>query len=388
MFLFRLYAFCILSALFSFFGGEAASQTSPDNEDRKTDFTVSTGLNISLAGAQTFTRFQLTDELGHSYDVMSLLSEPSTREALQLDPATYAKMLKIKLDTKNELTAQVAGALIAEDGKKKLEARFRESEESLLDHMNDDQIAQLELIRVKQGIEQFGLTEYLGSKAMKNEFGLSDMALTSLSDRVVESKSNHANRVKRWLREANLELLNELSDDKRALFDQAIGEKGAAKFIATTLFVKGKSLQKIATTYKRTLLLLLRKSSEVAKLKLDPERKEALAAQLPTLKKMSKAEFKQSLAELLTPDQLRHLHRLGIAYETRRYGTVNALAYGLLSKEIGLGESENRSLYRKGEQLAKELRDGIADSEKESVVNSLDVLTAQQKDRLSKILVR
>jgi hypothetical protein len=111
----------IIGMVVSFVGKlEAQTNTKSDHHP----FQVSTSISIGLTGTNYHTEFELVDELGMAYDVMSLLGNESVRQAINLTPDQLQQIQQRNDSVTGDLKKQIVNAIASDAGKEEVEAQF------------------------------------------------------------------------------------------------------------------------------------------------------------------------------------------------------------------------------------------------------------------------
>ncbi len=360
----------------------------PIGESVETDkeFKVTTSVSIGFSGPSYSTQFQLVDELGLEYDVMSLVADPLIADSIQLTEEQSGQMQAMKQAITQELQTRLAGAITSDTERENIESRFREAENEIRSVMTDDQLDLLEQARIQQGVKRFGLAEFLATKAMRKKFELEAHDVESIKTTYAEANSNHEQQIKLWIEQANQALISELSAPHQSTLHQVLDEKAMQLFFESKLFLDSKTLQNRQPAYYQTLLRQLRLKRLRDDLQLNEAQSEKIQALHKRARTMSEAELKTVVTEILSDDQFEQLSRYVIRMETSKYGTVNELSYGLLSKLMGLTSEESDALFRAGEQVFAELTEDLQQAKLDSLRQSFSSLSAEKRNRVIELV--
>lgn len=375
----------VLFGIFSLNSVFAPAQEDESPADHK-EFKVTTSISIGLTGPSYSTKFQLVDELGLEFDVMSLVEDPLVTDSVQLTVEQSQQMRDLKRSVTKELQGRLASALATKNGKEEIEARFREVENELRSVMTPDQLILLEYARVQRGVKRFGMPEFLATRAMREEFGLNNADLESLKQTHADAKSNHENRNKLMIEQANLALIAELSAKHQEKLEDLFDDAGMEGFVKSKLFVENKSLRQRKQTFARSLLGQLRIKKVRDALELTDEQNEKIRALNKQVRSMDEDELQNGMNQILSRDQVARLNQHGVITETTRYGTVNELSRGLLGNLLGLTSEESERILETGQQIFAELSEDLKQSKTESVKASIESLSADKQARIIEIL--
>jgi hypothetical protein len=375
----------MLVGLFSLNAVLAIAQEEKVASDHK-EFKITTSLSIGLNGPSYKTQFQLVDELGLEYDVMSLVEDEEVRQSLNLSETQFGQMQTMQHALTQELQNQLASALTSDAVKQEIESRFKEVEAEIRSILDPVQSVQLEQVKIQQGIKRFGLPEYLSTSAMRKEFGFTNPELESLEQMQLASKSNYERRVKTLSRQANEALINELSAQHRKEFESLLTEAGQQEFLDSELFIARKTLRHQKLDHTRILLRQLRLKRVQADLKLKDEQFDAIEQLVKETQEWSAEDLKHEVEQILTPDQIKRLNQYGVKMETTRYGAANELCYGLLGKLLGLSADDSERIFAAGQQIFKELDEDRKQAKIDSLRESLGSIAGEKRDRIIELI--
>lgn len=350
------------------------------------DFRITTSVSIGLTGPSYSTQFQLIDELGVEFDLMSLVADPAVRESIQLSTEQLTQIQAMKQAVQQELQTQIAGAITSKDGKQEIETRFREVVEGARSVLSPDQLVLLEQARIQRGIKRHGLPEFFATRQMRDQFGLSDDDLEKLKSNHVDATASHHRRMESLVQEANRALMAELTDANQAKLRGLLGEDGFNQFVASNMFVGKKTLYRAKQAHSRNLLRQLRIKKVRDQLKLTADQYEQVQSLLKRAREHDNEALRNEMDQVLSSEQTHQLNQYGVLSETSRFGTVNALGRGLLGNLLDLTPEESAGVLEAGKQIFADLTQDLANSKFESLRGSLESISAQQRERIIAVL--
>jgi hypothetical protein len=353
------------------------------DEDRgfKSDLRVSTAIGIGITGTKVSTKFELVDELGMAYDVMSLLREKSLRESLEVTDEQYQEMVELHGSITAKLKANVASAILTDNKSELIEQPFYEMENKLRAILSPDQVIQMEQAKHQIGIKRFGLSKFMTTKRMQNALGLAGDDFEKFGKRDAELKAEHKNQVKNLIRRANNALLNELSQSQKSNIDKLSSNETMAEFLKSNLFVDGKTRKKNLPAAKKSLIRLLRKKNVRNSIAMNDAQLKSYAELKQHADAKNDDQFEKKVNQILNPTQVKKLAQIQMQNEIEHYGTVHALSFGLLSKSLGLTEDESKRFFDVGKVIYAELTEDITKSEFSMVQKFLATLPGDKRDR-------
>lgn len=371
----------ILICSFGCIGANAQGQIQEEVEQHK-DFNITSSISLGLTGPSYKTEFKLVDELGLPYDAISLATDPGIAKTVALTDEQVRQIRDMKKAVTKELEARISEAIVSDEGRQAIEARFREVEAEARNVMTDEQLELLEQAKIQRGFERFGMPKYMATQAMRDKFNLNDDDLETIKAAHVESYTQHSSRIKSMARLANEALIAELSEAQKRKFEEALKGEDRDEFLDSKLFNGKRSLRHANTDYARAQLRQLRIKRLRTELKIDDQQYAKVQSLLKQARQMSDEKLKSELQTLLTEEQRRGLNRYGIKSETTRYGTVNEMSRGLLSQVIGLSEEESEDLYEAGKEIFDELNQDIRDSKDDALQETLGSLSKEQQEQI------
>lgn len=107
---------------------------------------------------------------------------------------------------------------------------------------------------------------------------------------------------------------------------------------------------------------------------------------IQTLREAQLANFRNSIEELLLPDQLKRLEQLVYRMEVGRVGFAASLTSGLLGRDAGVYEGQKEDLYRTVKQIELEAQVEIRKVLEEAEKRILARLTPEQRQRSVELL--
>ena len=126
-------------------GANVQAQIQEEVEQHK-DFNITTSISLGLTGPSYKTEFKLVDELGLPYDAISLAKDPAIAKTVALTDEQVRQIRDMEIAVTKELEARISEAIVSDEGRQEIEARFREVEAEARNVMTDEQLELLEKI--------------------------------------------------------------------------------------------------------------------------------------------------------------------------------------------------------------------------------------------------
>ena len=371
---------CVVLVSIFFLGNLPAQEI--ENDEPHNDFIASTTMGIGLSGTFFKTSFRLVDELGLQYDVRSLLTNKSIREKVGVSESQMQQIEELHDQITTELQSLAPAAIAAGKGSKDFEPRFREFQEAMRSVLEPEQRSQLDLAKHQLGIQQFGLEKYLASKAMQSALGLSKDELNSIAQFNSQANSPDSQLTQKLIEVANKELLSRLNDEQHESFEAMMSDSTQSRFVSSPLFVSNKTLQNKPAITTRFVLSSMRSKRFLAKLEINPESNESLSKQSRELRGKTIEEIQKELRNVLNKNELARFNNAVIETETKRYGTVNSLCFGLAGQLMGFAQAEKEELLDSGKEIQKQLSDKVASSKLDALHEALREVSADKREKI------
>ncbi len=386
-----------------------------DADPTTPNFSFSTSVGLSLTGPVYKSEFKMIDELGLEYDVMSLLSNKSIREEIELSEVQYASMTKIK----NNLNSNVAEFIqsMTSEKMKDVKTQIIETEAVLNSMLKPVQFQRLEQLKNQMGINRFGLAPYLNSKSMVQAMGMSIEEAIQFKSKTDTLKTELKEKLDAIQRDANTELLTQFSKRQRSAIQKVFGDTKYEQFLTSKLFSDNKpKLRKLdknqvtmldalqSPNVRRELDIVDDQYGEIRKLKSEydqrlSEASEKLfgslhegtsvtirAKELKRLSDRSHQEFEEELRRILLDFQLKRLDQIVAELETTRMGTVGALCHGRLSKKLPVKQNEIQKIFDFGMKLEQQRQNRAARLKETFEQQVLALLSPIQEKRMASLL--
>ncbi len=348
------------------------------------DFQVSTAIALNFNGLQQSTTYKLVDELGLEYDVMSLLNKPGVGDEVGLDEEQMMELRITAQRATQEISKKVVGAIASEDGRSEIETMFRDLQDELYVQMDVEQIALLKSARDRMGVEEFGFEKYFATSLMQERLGLSTEQVDSLKQ-LDQAKQSLLEKANNRIKEANLELLQQLSETQLQSFEDLIGQSNRPTFLESKLLTSEKSqLEKRPRNYAEMIKFIGdRKLRD--KLAITTEQFEALKLVRRHARTTEGTEIATALKEHLNPDQFKELTRLTIMKQVSKLGTIESLCFGLAGVETGITTEQAEKLHAAGQQICAELESDLNAAKVSLIRESLGTFEPGQLETLAHV---
>ncbi len=375
----------ILAAFQTIASAQLFSNKSLSRED-KSEFQVSANVGLGFSGFSTQADYSLADELGVKYDVMSLLRDAEVKQKVGISKEQYEEISEISNRVAGQIDKMILNGAVIDDRTAEIESVFRDLQGELQAVMDSEQVALLELARHQIGIKKRGFAKYLSTVALREKIGLSAEQVKQLQSVDSQFNKNFLDKSRELSKQANLELIARLPEDRRSQFEELLNDEERAEFIVANLFTKTKSLRgKPARNF--SVLVGMTRSKQVRKeIDLTGSAAEAIKLLKRKIKKLDDDQIEESVTELLTSDQIDQLSLMTIAKQIPILGTANSLCYGMLAHAIGLTDEEADQLYESSETIGKELKADLHDAKMETLQAGLSKLSPEQVQQVCEIV--
>lgn len=383
---------CLLGAL-SLPGQDADSRPARG----KTDLQLTSGIRLTLSGTQVVSEFRLVDDLGFAYDVMSLLKEEQGRDEIQLRKQQYEEMKAVRDRMNAELLPQVARGVASPESGRKLAEKFRAVELELLEILEPHQVVQLNNLKNRLRLSEFGVTRLMNSRFPENEMDLSAREAEQLRSLARQIERARLEAMRKIHADANLQLIQSLPASCRQAFEVEISSEWRTKFLTEALFVgkPRRSFRKLPEA--NGVVELLRQPAIREKLDLNVSQYEKVKSfwanhdrtlrlqtaellegegrklsisqrgkLLVDLQSKNLQDLESSLRGVLLKHQVNQLEELDMSIQVRKHGTAQSLCGGILAEKIGLEEPSARECF----QLARSIQQEISRKTRELAESS------------------
>lgn len=355
-------------------------------EPKEGDFSITSSVSLGLSGFSTSTQFKLVDELGFEYDVMSLIRDPLVREMTGIDEEQFRDIQADWKTATEPMLSKVLNTVLLDQSKEELKLLFEQAQSDILEQLEPDQARQLDLARHQLGIERFGLTEYLGSKRMSEQLGLSAEQIESLVDAKTDFQSKYQELIRDELVESNTALLQHLEADQRQLLKEQLGSKGSQAFLSTKMFTDSQPSKQRIEPPQTAIAGMTRSKANRNHCGIDAEQYEALKMVKRKMRTMSQDAIASELPTILDTDQLERLEKLAIEDQVSRLGTVNALCYGILSSPLEIAPDQADELFEAGQQIHREFSQNATTAAATAIQQSLSSLSEEQREQVVELI--
>lgn len=97
-------------------------------------------------------------------------------------------------------------------------------------------------------------------------------------------------------------------------------------------------------------------------------------------------DMQKQVDEILMPQQRQRLAQISLQQRLQRAGTIEGLTSGELAEELGITPEQKADMEERAKEAQKELQEKIAKARTEARDKILSGLTAEQKDKIKKLL--
>lgn len=331
----------------SLFASELIGQEKPANRDG--DFELTFQIGLGLPGVKTGASYGLKDSHDVYYDTMALLNNPNVRQEVGLDEDSYRELWDARSEAVSEIDKLTMAAALDEEERARMKVIYMNAEQELKSQFTDAQLSTLRLARAQVGIEKVGL-QYLEIPQMAKLFGISPEAAKLLGENGEQVFLELKKEILALRKEANKQLIKQLSETDRSKLENLISDKTAASMMASRLFLKGRVEKKKIIKLGPKLVLMLRSKLIQKKLVLS----DAQIDQLQNLKGRDENAIKKA-RDVLAADQWKTLLQLAIEEALKKSGTVNLISTGIVAELLELSEENAKSLFEAGKRINKEM---------------------------------
>jgi hypothetical protein len=370
MVMFRLNNFLSFALFFYFVftvsagvGQRCCAQTQV-SDSPKDHFEYSTGIALSLNGMNTFHSVQMVDENGFEYDLWSLLREQAVKDSVGFSMDQLVQMQEIKQDVMASMDSRSPLLPDSEKFKDELKAEFVSAEQAALELMSEEQRIVFDQVASQMGIRHSGLANYL--KAHGAKYGVDVDQLKNLEHTSTLVKSKMARQSAGAIKKANQKLIDQLpataAEKFRVMLDEDKDRWMASLLFAVESYSSKRAIQSprkarfVRPDFLRKLVMS-GKTRDAIKVSDDQlEKLKALKAeQAAASDDDQKQQIGNRISQILDQEQVRKLKLLAILSEVKKSGTVNALCYGVMSRELGFSAEESGQLFAQGTEISREM---------------------------------
>ena len=359
--------------------------------ERNPDFKVAMSQKIGFGGITSTTTFMLIDEFGFRYDTMNILTNDSAKRSLDVSDEQFADMSASWAESKKQIDAIAISAIVSDEKRDKVEELFVASQAAIHSVLDQDQLQRLDMVKAGLAIEDYGIANYLKTKRVRSELGISEAQAESIGKARSKFKAGMSRELSELIRQANMNLVEKLSDKQRQTFKPLLSEEEFNQFLDTKLFTSNKlaNADSAATNDSKNRreffgMCFVRKIREQAGI--DEAKYDEIREIRSSAMKMEKSEFESKLKEILTPEQLNILQVAASARQTQKLGTVNSLSHGILASKMGVTEEQAESFFQYGKQLQDEMVLAARKAKKRMMAEAYGSLSNDQVAHLNEII--
>jgi hypothetical protein len=366
---------------------EAPTDT-PTNDPH---FKILASQSLGLTGFTTTIDFKLYDDSGFAYDAMSLLTNEEVKHSLNISREQSELIRESWLDSKKQMESIALSAITSEKKRNQVEALFWQSQESVFSHLEPSQIDNLDAVKSRLAIAQYGIANYLKTKHARAHLDLTDAQLLAIEEDDTAFKTNLSSGVKVLMREANLALIDELSKPEKARLEETLDEEALEKFLDSKLFLNQEQAtadSPIATKTKNRAAIfnacLIRKIRSQANI--DSDQYKRIRDFRKSAMEMDAEEFQSAVRNVMTSTQFDILASVAIDKEAKKIGTVNSISHGVLGEAINISEARAEHLFDFGKQLQQELLEDAKEMQELALADAFQTLSEKQVAHLAKFM--
>ena len=335
-----------------------------EEDVESSDFRVTSGIRFGFSGTEYFYEFSLVDENGFAYDTWTLANNGQVVQHAGLSNAQIDEMHSIRSATKKELVANFAKGVPSSETKAEMEQVFRDAETKMRKLMDDEQLVRFDHARHQLHLQRVGLENFLASRAIRDQLGLSDKDVATLAASTSELETN-SKRIKREVyQSANQEIIEQLTTKQRAKYHETIAKDQQNSYLSQRLFKRNSPNKKFREMPAPDFLRLLARSKATRdQIELTPgqldEIKSLRSKRDATDEEIDTEKSDGEIKRILSKDQYRDLVSLTIKNEAARWGTVNALCGGTLGRSLTLSKEESQRLFEFGSKIHDSLQERL-----------------------------